>query len=92
MEGDDKSLTRGQWLVLAAAFLGWMFDGVEIGLFPIVGRVALQDLMGAMKEQDIISTMSKIMACFLVGAAIGGVSLGGLATRSAGYAAWSCAC
>jgi len=33
MEEGNRSLTRGQWLVLAAAFLGWMFDGVEIGLF-----------------------------------------------------------
>ena len=34
-------ITRAQWLVLAAAFLGWMFDGVEIGLFPLVARPAL---------------------------------------------------
>ena len=29
---DDK-LTRVQWYVLLAAFLGWMFDGLEMGLF-----------------------------------------------------------
>ena len=37
--------TRGQWLVLIAAFLGWMFDGLEMGIFPLVARPALQDLM-----------------------------------------------
>ena len=36
----------GQWLVLGAALLGWMFDGAEMGLFTAVGRPALQDLAG----------------------------------------------
>jgi MFS family permease len=73
---EQKSLTRGQWLVLAAAFLGWMFDGVEIGLIPLVGRPALQDLLGLADEKQIMMWMSRITACFLIGAAIGGVSLG----------------
>src|ERR1700685_2461443 len=37
------SLSRAQWLVLAAAFFGWMFDGLEQGILPLVGRPALQD-------------------------------------------------
>src|SRR5438552_3609597 len=41
-----SSGTRGQWLVLIAAFLGWMFDGLEMGIFPLVARPALQDMMG----------------------------------------------
>jgi MFS transporter, SHS family, sialic acid transporter len=76
-----KTLTTGQWLVLAAAFLGWMFDGVEIGLFPLVGRAALQDLLQVTDEQQIMAWMSRITACFLVGAAIGGVSLGWLGDK-----------
>ena len=35
-----KTLGRAQWLVLGAAFLGWMFDGLEMGLFPIAARPA----------------------------------------------------
>ena len=35
---ESKGLTFSQWLVLAACFLGWMFDGVEMGLFPQVVR------------------------------------------------------
>ena len=81
MEEEHRSLTRGQWLVLAAAFLGWMFDGVEIGLFPLVGRPALQDLLGIGDEQQVMTWMSRIVACFLVGAAIGGVSLGWLGDK-----------
>ena len=41
----SPALNRGQWMVLIAAFLGWMFDGVEIGLFPLVARPALQELL-----------------------------------------------
>ena len=43
-EGEATS-TRAQWLVLAAAFLGWMFDGVEMGIFPLVARPALQSMI-----------------------------------------------
>ena len=28
--------TRQQFMVLLAAFLGWMFDGFEMGLFPLI--------------------------------------------------------
>lgn len=42
---DHEPLTRKHWLVLAGAYLGWMFDGVEMGLFPLVARPALQDLL-----------------------------------------------
>ena len=45
--GGTRRITRGQWLVLAAAVFGWMFDGVEIGLPPIMGRPALTDLVGS---------------------------------------------
>jgi MFS transporter, SHS family, sialic acid transporter len=81
MTEGNKSLTTGQWLVLAAAFLGWMFDGVEIGLFPLVGRAALQDMLEVTDESQVMAWMSRITACFLVGAAIGGVSLGWLGDK-----------
>jgi MFS transporter, SHS family, sialic acid transporter len=77
----NKKLNRGQWFVLAAAFLGWMFDGVEIGLLPLVSRPGLQDLMKLTDESKIMGWMSIITACFLVGAAIGGVCLGWLGDK-----------
>ena len=43
---ETKGLTKAQWMALLAAFLGWMFDGLEMGLFPIIARPALTDLMG----------------------------------------------
>jgi MFS family permease len=37
--------TRDQWLALVAALLGWAFDGFEMGVFPIVARPALIQLL-----------------------------------------------
>ena len=36
---------RARWLALVAALLGWMFDGLEMGLFPLAGRPALRELL-----------------------------------------------
>lgn len=44
-------IRRGQWMALIAALLGWMFDGFEMGIFPMVGRSALIDLLD-LKEED----------------------------------------
>src|SRR5437870_740736 len=76
--------TRGQWLVLTAAFLGWMFDGMEMGIFPLVARPALQEMQaasGVMNEQFIQVWMGRITAVFLLGAAAGGLSFGWLGDR-----------
>src|SRR5256714_13430191 len=75
--------TRGQWLVLVAAFLGWMFDGLEMGIFPLVARPALQDMMqgAAGGDQFVGLWMGRITALFLVGAAGGGLIFGWLGDR-----------
>ena len=53
-----------------------MFDGVEIGLFPLVARPAMRDLLPNLDEASIATWISYVIACFLMGAAIGGVSMG----------------
>jgi MFS family permease len=73
--------TRGRWLVLAAAFLGWLFDGYEIGLFPVVARPALRSLLAEPGDAQIGQWMGVITACFLVGAAGGGLVFGWLGDR-----------
>lgn len=35
----------GRWLALSAAILGWMFDGLEMGLFPLAARSALSEIL-----------------------------------------------
>jgi MFS family permease len=79
--GEGKTLTKGQWFALVAAFTGWMFDGVEIGLFPLVARPALQDLLKVTGDKQIVSWMSVIIACFLLGAACGGFAFGWLGDK-----------
>lgn len=76
-----KGGERGKWLALAAALLGWMFDGLEQGLFPLVAHPALQDLLGTTDEGRIGLWLSVGLASFLVGAATGGVLFGWLGDR-----------
>ncbi|MFN4257659.1 MAG: MFS transporter [Gemmataceae bacterium] len=71
----------GQWMALSAALLGWMFDGLEMGLFPLVARPALQNLLPGMGEAEIGKWISVTIATFLVGAATGGVLFGWLGDR-----------
>jgi MFS family permease len=68
-------------MALAAALLGWMFDGLEMGLFPLVARPALGELLGPGEENRIGLWMSVATATFLVGAATGGVLFGWLGDR-----------
>src|SRR6266571_4112026 len=75
---------RAQWLVLTAAFLGWMFDGLEMGIFPLVARPALQSMMLATDgggDQFVGTWMGRITALFLLGAAGGGLVFGWLGDR-----------
>lgn len=74
---ETQTLNRGHWIVLAAAFLGWMFDGVEIGLFPLIVRPAFQNL-GLTDEAEIAKWISMVVAAFLLGAAAGGIVFGWL--------------
>src|SRR5262245_50935087 len=73
---------RGRNLALIAALLGWMFDGMEMGLFPLVGKDALRELLGAAAPQDEVDRWyGVVLACFLVGAATGGVLFGWLGDK-----------
>src|SRR5215207_3024311 len=71
-------------LTLLAAFLGWMFDGMEMGIFPLVARPALQEMQaaaGILGEQFVQLWMGRITALFLIGAAAGGLVFGWLGDR-----------
>jgi len=72
---------RGKWLVLLAAFLGWMFDGLEMGIFPQIARSALGQLLQTVDEDTIKWWHGIIDACFLFGAALGGLVFGWMGDR-----------
>jgi SHS family sialic acid transporter-like MFS transporter len=73
--------TFGRWSALAAALLGWLFDGFEMGLFPLIGGPALAELLGPAAATDATQWFGAIIAVFLVGAATGGVFFGWLGDR-----------
>jgi MFS transporter, SHS family, sialic acid transporter len=78
----SSSAPRSTYAALLAAFLGWLFDGFEMGLFPLTGRDALKELLGATATpQQLDGWFGVIMALFLVGAATGGVVFGWLGDR-----------
>ncbi len=78
--------SRGKlYLTLLAAFLGWMFDGMEMGIFPIVARPALEEmargLEGAALNNFVNGWMAWATALFVWGAALGGIVFGWLGDK-----------
>lgn len=78
--------SRGQFAALTAAFLGWLFDGFEMGLFPLIGKPMLTDLLPknlppAESALLLGQWFTVIIAVFLVGAATGGVLFGWLGDK-----------
>lgn len=76
-----------RWGVLSAAFLAWMFAGLEISLFVLISRPAILDLLAsAYPEGGIEEAAAQWFAwyqcAFLLGAAAGGWIFGALGDRS----------
>ncbi|WP_414661715.1 MFS transporter [Horticoccus sp. 23ND18S-11] len=73
------------YAVLVAAFLGWMFDGMEMGIFPLIARPALLQMQQAqgmqLTDAFVGQWMAYATAAFLVGAALGGVIFGWLGDK-----------
>lgn len=83
---DSRESGAGRWMALWAALLGWMFDGLEMGLFPLIGRPALRELLaaeiaGGDADRAIGTWFGACLAAFLVGASLGGVLFGWLGDR-----------
>jgi len=96
-EPPPKPPGRGPMLTLIAAFLGWMFDGMEMGIFPLVARPALNDMQaahGILDERFVQNWMGIVTALFLLGAACGGFVFGWLGDRIGRVKAmtWSILC
>jgi SHS family sialic acid transporter-like MFS transporter len=68
-------------MALTAALLGWMFDGAEMGIFSLVGKQAVEELMPTANAGTVGLWFNVIIASFLVGAATGGVLFGWLGDR-----------
>ncbi len=80
-----RGVTGYQWLVLAVAWLGWVFDSMDATIYALVLQPALHELLahrpGGATPEAIGWYGGIIFAIFLVGWAAGGMLFGVLADR-----------
>lgn len=75
-------VTRYQWLVLAIASAGWIFDAFEGQIFNITRNQMLGDLLGASGDSGAINRWGdSLLAVFLIGGTLGGIVFGSLADK-----------
>jgi SHS family sialic acid transporter-like MFS transporter len=73
---------RARIAVLMAAFLGLVFDGVELGLMPIASLSVSKSLLGDTYTPELGGDwFARFTAALMLGAAIGGVAMGQLGDR-----------
>ncbi len=73
-------ITTYQWRAGIAAWLGWLFDGLDMHLYTLVAAPYVMQLVGAAATSDFIvkEKSSWIQAAFLIGWAVGGGFFGRL--------------
>src|SRR5580700_9533304 len=70
---DLRDLTAAQWKSALAAWLGWLFDGLDMHLYTIVAAPFVATLMHASITDPLVKSRSSwIQAAFLVGWVMGG--------------------
>jgi len=75
-------LSRYQWLVLAVAWLGWVFDSMDATIYALVMTPALKEILGARGTAGNIGWYGGlIFSIFVVGWAVGGIVFGIAADR-----------
>lgn len=68
-----RDLTPHQWKSGIAAWLGWLFDGLDMHLYTLVWAVFVAQLMGVPEDHpEVGRNGSIIQAMFLIGWALGG--------------------
>src|SRR5258708_7470950 len=76
-------LSAPQWKSGLAAWLGWMFDGLDMHLYVLVAAPFVAQLLAIPDEKDprVSYYSSWIQAAFLIGWALGGGFFGRVADR-----------
>jgi MFS family permease len=78
----DELSGRVRMAMLVAAFLGLVFDGIELGMMPLASLSVTQSLLGAdYTAADGGKWFAWFIAALMLGAAIGGILLGNLGDR-----------
>lgn len=78
-----RSLSPQQWKSGIAAWLGWLFDGLDMHLYTVVAAPFLAELLHASSATapEVKATSSWIQAAFLTGWALGGGFFGRLGDK-----------
>jgi MFS family permease len=78
-----RDLSAQQWKSGIAAWLGWLFDGLDMHLYVLVAAPFVAELLHVTSEKDpAVGTYSSwIQAAFLIGWALGGGFFGRVADR-----------
>jgi MFS family permease len=78
-----RDLSPQQWKSGIAAWLGWLFDGLDMHLYVLVAAPFVAELLGVTSEKDpqVGYYSSWIQAAFLFGWALGGGFFGRVADR-----------
>src|SRR5437660_11881139 len=78
-----RDLSAQQWKSGIAAWLGWLFDGLDMHLYVLVAAPFVRELLGVASDKDplVSSRSSWIQAAFLFGWALGGGVFGRVADR-----------
>jgi MFS family permease len=78
-----SDLTGEQWKSGIAAWLGWLFDGLDMHLYVLVATPFVAELLGLsdLRDPRVGYYSSLIQAAFLVGWALGGGFFGRIADR-----------
>ena len=75
--GFPRGLTRYQWAIFLVAWLGWALDATDFGLFSIVLKPAVTELLGGNPPPAAIGRVGGILAMVgLLGWAFGGFMFG----------------
>jgi predicted MFS family arabinose efflux permease len=75
-------LSRDQWKSGLAAWLGWLFDGLDMHLYTLVATPFVAELLGTDVRAEVVGQKgSWIQAAFLVGWALGGGIFGRIGDR-----------
>src|SRR5882762_4919060 len=75
-----RELSPQQWKSGVAAWLGWLFDGLELHLYTLVATPLVMQLLAVNSSADpgVKEKSAYIQAAFLVGWAVGGAFFGRL--------------
>jgi MFS family permease len=78
-----RDLSPQQWKSGIAAWLGWLFDGLDLQLYILVATPFVAELLGGISQKDPLVGYygSWIQAAFLIGWALGGGFFGRVADR-----------